>query len=603
MRTDRSANRRPDTAWEFRMWLERALLAGVLLAGAVAMSANIADPDLWGHVQYGRDLLQHGLPATTTYSFTAEGYRWINHENLAEVLLACGANLIGPNGLLLAKCLLGVGVLALIMGHAQRRGVNVMVQGLVALLVAVSLAPHWSLRPQLLTYAFYTLMLCLLTWCFQGWDGHWRMRLFRRAASPDADRLVYSTRRLRFLWLAPILFLVWANSHGGFVAGYCIFSAYLLLRACEALTCRGKAALGLAGRLAMMVAAAGLATLINPYGPALHGWLLTSLSIPRPEITEWHPPALDGPGAVPLALVAATWAIALVFTRRRRDFTHLVLLSITLWQTTQHARHLPFFAIAFGFWVPVHLESVLHRFRKSGQDTSDVFLTSRAARWGVAVTMCIAYAFLGGKLYQRLTDMPVPRDQFPVSAVEFMGEQDLRGRLVVTYNWAQYLIAAFGTDDAEAGGIRVAFDGRFRTCYPQNVVDMHFDLVLGDLGNGFRYRGPDSPPFDPYRVLEHGRPDLVLINRFQPHSEQCMRDRRAEWVLLYQDKISQLWGRRNKYDRPERPEYVTPSARQLEEVEQIGSVSWPALPSRRENSNAAHDIANLADTLHLLRGW
>jgi len=72
------------------VWFDVAILSATLLTCAVALSPSIADPELWGHVQYGRDVLRDGLPAETTYSFTAEGYRWINHENLAELVLALG---------------------------------------------------------------------------------------------------------------------------------------------------------------------------------------------------------------------------------------------------------------------------------------------------------------------------------------------------------------------------------------------------------------------------------------------------------------------------------------------------------------------------------
>ena len=79
----------------------------------------MADPDLWGHVQYGRDALAHGLPATTTYSYVAEGYPWINHEILAEYALAIVADSLGGPGLLMIKCLLGVAVIGAIFWRAH----------------------------------------------------------------------------------------------------------------------------------------------------------------------------------------------------------------------------------------------------------------------------------------------------------------------------------------------------------------------------------------------------------------------------------------------------------------------------------------------------
>ena len=71
-------------------WIEWRIYLAMVLAYAVAFSPNLADADLWGHVQHGRDALQHGLSTTTTHSYTADGYRWINHENLAELILATG---------------------------------------------------------------------------------------------------------------------------------------------------------------------------------------------------------------------------------------------------------------------------------------------------------------------------------------------------------------------------------------------------------------------------------------------------------------------------------------------------------------------------------
>jgi hypothetical protein len=148
--------------------------------------------------------------------------------------------------------------------------------------------------------------------------------------------------------------------------------------------------------------------------------------------------------------------------------------------------------------------------------------------------------------------------------------------MVVTFNWAQYAIAAFGTLGDEEDGILVGFDGRFDTCYPREVVDMHFDFVLG--WDHPRFRGLDSPPFDAQRVLEYGQPDLVLLCRQQPHSVQVMAQNQDRWVLLYQDQIAQLWGRKDRYDDSGSQQYIPLAARPITDEAQEGVVPWPALP-------------------------
>jgi hypothetical protein len=99
-------------------------------------------------------------------------------------------------------------------------------------------------------------------------------------------------------------------------------------------------------------------------------------------------------------------------------------------------------------------------------------------------------------LVQRLTDFPVRRNFYPVDAIQFMADRQLEGKLVVSFNWAQYAIAALAPD------VKVAFDGS--------------------------------------RVLRFGSPDLVLLDRRYEESVAVMRTEadkeNPEWVLMYHDR-------------------------------------------------------------------
>ncbi len=96
--------------------LRRATIIASLVAAAFTFSLLKTEPDLWGHVQYGRDALREGLHRTTTYSYTANGYRWINHENLSELLAAWCVDQLGVWSLLVGKCLLGVAIAGVVLG-------------------------------------------------------------------------------------------------------------------------------------------------------------------------------------------------------------------------------------------------------------------------------------------------------------------------------------------------------------------------------------------------------------------------------------------------------------------------------------------------------
>jgi hypothetical protein len=171
----------------------------------------------------------------------------------------------------------------------------------------------------------------------------------------------------------------------------------------------------------------------------------------------------------------------------------------------------------------------------------------------------------------RNKELQVDKAEFPVDAIAFMADNELSGRLVVTYNWAQYALAALGPETM------VGFDGRFRTCYPQQVVDMHFDLIYG-VDPRQRWRSPDSPPPDPGRVLTYGQPDLALIDRAQEPSEQFIAQH-PDWVLLYQDARAQVWGRRSRFDNPADPGFLSPGRRVIANGQPAGRALWPAFPA------------------------
>ena len=136
----------------------------------------------------------------------------------------------------------------------------------------------------------------------------------------------------------------------------------------------------------------------------------------------------------------------------------------------------------------------------------------------MAAGLAVALILLGVRLHDRLHQLRVERDEFPGTAFQYMADQDLGGNLVVTYNWAQYAISVFCSKQPGGGRMRVGFDGRFRTCYPQEVVDMHFDFVLGNGGPEHRWRGPESPQFNPCHVLQFKQPDLSFD---QPFANAC----------------------------------------------------------------------------------
>ncbi len=562
-------------------WSLRIALLAILLTATYATSLNVADPDLWGHVQYGQDVIEDGrIHETTTYSFTAVGFRWINHENLAELSFATIVDSIGPIGLLIFKFSLSVLVFGLMIWRCQKQQIHLLVITASVLLVANSICYFWSIRPQLLTFTYFALMVALLNYCFKGWNDQWQFRWSSKDELENYQNnnirpIDYSSTRLRFLWIAPVLFFFWANSHGGFVAGVAIFVAYLGLRSIETFMRFGKHGFGLIRRFGLMATVAVLATFINPYGPGLHSWLLQSLGQPRPEITEWAATNFFDDNGWRFGLLVIAGTFSLLCSKKQKDFTHLILMALTLWQAIEHHRHVPFFAIFFGFWMPVHFQSGLTRFRFVSDESSAEQKTTNGLPVLAGSLVCVIA--LAAVLYTKLVVIKVEKDRFPVAAFAFMKQNGINGKMVVTYNWAQYAIAAFKRNPDVTGEGHISFDGRFRTCYPQQIVDMHFDFICGDGGPDKRYRGPESKAYDGSRILEFGNPDLAIISRKQKHSTYMMSQNTEKWSLIYQDKLTQVWGRKSTFDDPKSPQFISEQQRSISDHPQQGYAAWPAI--------------------------
>jgi hypothetical protein len=329
----------------------------------------------------------------------------------------------------------------------------------------------------------------------------------------------------------------------------------------------------------MFAIAAGLATFVNPYGFEFHRWLFDDLKVPRPEIVEWRAPNLLEAQNVPFLLLTSTWLATLVLSRKQKDLTQLVVLGLILWQSLLHQRHIAFFAIALGFWLPPHVDSILNRFKISHEGASPADALSPLFLRFSSIGVFIAWLFCGAQLFYQVKEIKVERGSYPVSAIDYIARQNLTGRMLCTFNWAQYALAALGPHQPAEEGILVHVDGRCRTSYSQQMLDEHFDFVMGQVGPDMRYRGPNNP-FSATRALESGHPDLVLISRLQKPSVEVMEGEGKNWVLLYQDQLAQVWGRSSKYGDPKSPSFLPPSRREIGDAKQAGFARWPAIPAR-----------------------
>lgn len=536
------------------------------LVAANLLAWRSIEPDLWGHIQYGEDWIHAGtMPTTASHTYSTPNQPWVNHENLFELAVALGQRTVGGYGLMILKCAAGLWLLWTMVRNASRQAVPALAAAVAMIPVASGLAEFLLMRPQLFSFLFFGLMLVALDHAFRDWHTS-------------------KTVNMLWLWLCVPLMIAWTNAHGGFAAGLCVFVAVLGLRGIEFLWFEPRQATRMLVHFAVIGVAAILSVLVNPYGYELPYWMIVSLSQPRPEVSEWAN-ILDGGGVLfPFLALSFLSIVGVCLTRFKRDWVQIVVLGLIAVQAIGHLRHLAFFAIAFGFWMPQHVWSLWHRLVE-WRPTLGVHeeLTGRAARLIVLELAAVAVGLIGLLGYTFGT-FGVDRSKYPVSAFEYMEQEQIHGRLVVTFDWAQYALAALAPDTT------VGFDGRYDTCYPQTVVDMNFDLLFGsDMSR--RYRGPDSGPVDSNRVLEFGNPNLVLMDCIADVPAVKHLDNHPDWIPLYRDARAALWGRKTVFDNPALPGYLAPERRRISDALPEGIAAWPGFPNRSGRGAFSPEVA------------
>ena len=559
------------------------IVAAILCIGLSSMTSNCADPDLWGHVQYGREVLRDGiLPRTTTWSFAAEGAQWVNHENIAELLLARTVDSFGMLGLPAMKLILAISILGLMIRSARRDECGWLAIGVTVFLVAINLQFHWHFRPQILSYVSLAAMLAIWQRAFHCSSGQYC----------DAE-LTQLHRQMQVLWLLPALLCFWTNSHGGFAAGVAMMVAYHGLVSFQLLFAFGRRAATTIALLIAVTVASIAATFLNPYGGTLWKFMLAALKLPRPEIADWGPLELWTFESIRfwMLLIVAVGGFTFALRQHRHKIltsqflSQSILMLLLLWQGMSHCRHLSIVAIVCGFFMPLPLHKLMNfatagfqrRAGELAQETANAETRLRGFLPGNLILVAVV-VLCSLKLVPQLTDVSVDRAEFPVSAMQFMHDHNLHGKVVVTFNWAQYAIGCFAEETDPERQSLVAVDGRFETCYPREITDIYFDFWLGTDDPKQRYRSPQSPVFDPAKALNFCEPDLVLVSRQQGPSVREMQKHTGDWAILYQDSMAQLWGRKSIYDAADSSQYFDPALRYVSDDMQCGDVSWPALP-------------------------
>lgn len=420
-----------------------------------------ADFDVWHQLAIGAHWWHTGeINEREVFSFLPTLPKVINHEWGAGIWNYLLMRLGGSPALMLWKIAAGLGTLAAALYTARRAGASHGALLAFAPIAAFCVLPGFVpvVRAHVFTYLGFAILLALVEF----------------------------TRRRRVWWPVPTaiaVMLVWANCHGGFVAGFGLLGVYTLA------AFRDRE---LFIRLAVMSAGCAAVTFINPWGWEYWPHHLMAITHARPDIPEWKPIAYEGfTPFVGYWLMLATGIVVLAAGLRgvkQHNWPALIMFAITLALPFTARRHVPFCGIMGAVALAPYLAYLAGKttpfFEKRSLSPSTLGLI------GNGILLLIA---MGAIAPSARFNVRAPIGLFPVRECDVLDRAQISGNLAVPFGWGCYSMWRLHPK------IKTSMDGRYEAAYPESSFQMNQAF--------FNLSSPDWA-----RMVEEYRVDFVILD-------------------------------------------------------------------------------------------
>ncbi len=412
------------------------------------------DPDFGWHLRVGELIAEKGIPQTDPYSYTMPSYPFVDHEWLADVVLARTYNTFGIWPLIVGFALLGVSALMLLLRGVEKKWASIPL-----FLVAGTLFEFIGIRMQIITWVFLAFLMGVL---------------------------LHKDLWKKWRFILPLVFLVWANLHGGFAIGIVVLGIFVVGRSIE------KRQVIASDFLVFFFSL--VATLLNPYGYQL--WIevtksLTDTSL-RSEIQEWYP-AIYFTNISFWVYVMFSVFLLLRYWRRFSP-TVLVIYFLLLISGLASMRNLPLFVIA-SFYLTV--QGISYLAEEAGKHKYGLERFKKAYTGFLIVSLCLflpqlAAFFYGVSIHEK------GKSPYPQTAVTYLKNHIPTGQIFAPYDWGGYLIWQLPEK-------KVFIDGRMPSWRYENAPNNESKYAFGDYKKVLTKKVTFASVADKYGI------DTVLI--------------------------------------------------------------------------------------------
>ena len=431
----------------------KAITPNALVSGLAALlmvlftlkgQLMLTDTDFWWHLAAGDLIRKSGeIPVVNSFSFAAGNYPWLNISWLWDVIYSW-LNSVSPLYLpITVTAIINSLVLSILTAFMLKRGVGIV---LILALIFLSLAPYaymLSPRPHQVTFLMVALFYIISQRISEGRD-------------------------FKYVMLLPPLMIIWANMHGGFLAGLIVIGAYTF-----------QSLLKLEKRKFLIFLLAGItcvvATLINPFGVNIYKLLpIIFTSKLFPIISEWQPMKLNAVHVLHI-LYLALFLITFRPLNKEVSVAEKILSLFWMCQTLSHERNLPIFIILSAPVFALNLKQIFISSvwlkRKNEEYAHDLSKIKKP----VLVISIFVVVILLSTLPAKFLSFHIPQEH-PVAEAEFIKQNYPNKNFLNDYFQGGYLLYVWH------GQPKIFIDGRAETAYPPDIIEDYLRFHYNEQG-------------------------------------------------------------------------------------------------------------------------
>ncbi len=466
--------------------------------------------DLWGHLAYGRWMIQHGGETPTTEPFLphagdlplVDTARW--SQLIAYRLMRAGG--VEALQLLYATLVVGCALLTVspVLASRHRQRIPAAICG-----ASVFLAVGWQqlliIRPQLAGLACFAGLLALL-----------------HDPRPSTRRVI----------VVGIVMGFWANLHGSFVIGWLLLGSHVVGRAVDRFRRTGRWTAWKSDRVfahRLRQAAVGLLVplVATPYGPSLPLSIWQIGQHPNlADIIEWQPLQWHQAQArAMLASIVLIVSVAMSGRRRVRCSNWLMLVSLGV-ATLSCSRMINWWSPVAGLVVALQAASIGTKRPVAPPLAPSERRTVLLAGLVVAGVAMISAPAVRGLLAERETlqaRRPMVSASTPVEVTEWLAKHPPGGTVLASYEWCDFLL----------------WQGPSRI---QLLVTSHAHLVPAEVWGDY------------FEVIDVASDWRQRLRRYDIRTVVLDRHRQAKlldalaadpaWKRDYSDELAEVWSRK-----------------------------------------------------------